>query len=44
MSIVLFDSELDGLTALSNINTAHSHGILYIPSVLNPSASLTGGR
>ena len=44
MSIVVFDSELDGSTALSNINPAHSNGMLYVPGVLNPNASLTGGR
>ena len=43
-SIGLCDSELDGSIAFSNINPAHSNGMLYIPCVLNPNASLTGGR
>jgi len=31
MSIVLFDSDLDGLTTLSNINPAAFTWVLYIP-------------
>jgi len=44
MSIVLFDSELDVSTALSNINPAVFTGDAVNTGVRNPSASLTGGR
>jgi hypothetical protein len=43
MSIVLFDLELDGSTALSNI-LPHSHWMLFTTGVFNPNESLTGGK
>jgi hypothetical protein len=44
MSIVFFDSDLDRWTALSNINLVTFTWDVYTPGVLNPKASLTGGK
>ena len=43
MSVMFFNAELNGSTALSMYTLPHSQGILYMPGVLNPVGYFVGG-